>query len=479
MKEARSTGTMMLGAPINSDLPRDSLFCWHRGGAFSGWGFKTPMKSQKAGRSTRRFFVYRDDTLSYFRKEPQTLEDVKEIAERRCLKVTKGSTLRVVKKYLRDYVMLETPVDTMWLRPVDRELQAEWTGQIQRTLALQDKKPFLPHLDQISTTWLHERSECCCIAVDGQVRESGAISRVTLFRIRKGTEAAPRKRPWFALGRANDTDPKVSEVKTTYAINFYRSVDSFTVTQVISDLPENVELQCVNVVGDSVALGGTRGFVGFCTQARFRTEQLVPPQLVLDNRQGLVHGTDSTITCIKHCPMKGIIACADDKGGVSIWLLSNPANVFLDAIRPSVFGCSVTSIVFPPSRNYIIVGTSRGLYIVTYDPTKESGAWVTGLAPMRVGELHESMRTAAGAADDGSTAVSKVLSMVCYPRGSTLRGSTLTRETEGSVVIWQLIQKPATGGRTSSQALLVRASTSVAWLDAHCDGTSPIVDAEA
>jgi hypothetical protein len=473
MKEARSAGTMLLGAPINIDVQRDSLFSWHRGGAFSGWGVKTPMKSQKAGRSTRRFFVYRDDTLSYFRNEP-SLEDIKRISEHRNLKVTKGSSLRAVKKYLRDYVMLETSVDTMWFRPLNKELQAAWMKQVQRTLTFHDRKPFLSHVDQISTMWFHESSECCCVAVDGYVRESGDVSRVTLFRIRRETEVAPRKRPWFPLGRGgNDSDPQVSKVKTTYALNLYRSVDDFTVTQVIADLPENVELQCVRVVGDCVALGGTRGFVGFCTQALLRTEQPVPPQLILDNRQGLVHGTDTTITCINHCPMRGIIACGDDKGGVSIWLLSNPANVLLDSINPSVFGCSVSSIVFPPSRNYIMVGTSKGLYIVTYDPTRESGSWVSGLAPVRVGELHEGMKTASS---DGRPSGAKVLSMVSYPRGANLRASTSARESEGSAVIWQLIQKPTTG-RMAPQSLLVRASASVAWLDAHCDEAAPIVNA--
>lgn len=36
---------------------------------------KWPMRTQKAGRRTRRFFILRDDTLSYHRRPPADMEE--------------------------------------------------------------------------------------------------------------------------------------------------------------------------------------------------------------------------------------------------------------------------------------------------------------------------------------------------------------------------------------------------------------------
>lgn len=477
MKESRSTGTVILAGPLNSDVDRDLIFCWHRGSAFSGWGYKTPMKSQRTGRRTRRFFLCRDDALSYFPKEPQSVEEVMENLEQRSLKVTRGSSVRVVKRYFTDYVMLETPVDTMWFRSRNKEQQGDWMKQIQRTLTFQERKPFFAHMDQISTTWFHELSECSCMGVDAYVSKSGSITRVSLFRTRRivksKVEVAPKSRSWFSRAVESSATADVSPPKviTTYAINFYRSAGDASVTQVVPDLPDDVALHCVKVVGDCIVLGGTRGFVGFCTEARFRTEEAVPPQFIMDKRQGLVHAKDTTIACINHCAMRGMIACGDDKGGLSLWMLSSPANVLLDSLQPDVFGFPITSILFSPNRNYIVVGTVKGLYVVKYDPATPEGRWFTGAAPVRVGSLYEHMETAD--MDASRKPNVRVLSAVSYPRDTALRSSLAGRASEGDVVIWQFIQKPKTENSPLS-ALLVRAVASVEWLDAHCDETVPI-----
>jgi hypothetical protein len=68
----------------------DVAFEWVRGVAKSGWLSKWPMKNQKAGMMTRRFFILRDRILSYHRVEPSSQEEASADYSMHSVKLKKG-----------------------------------------------------------------------------------------------------------------------------------------------------------------------------------------------------------------------------------------------------------------------------------------------------------------------------------------------------------------------------------------------------
>lgn len=82
----------------------DVVFEWVRGIAKSGWLYKWPMKNQKAGMMTRRFFILRDRILSYHRVEPSSQEEASADYSMHSVKLKKGHYVHRSKHHMRNCV---------------------------------------------------------------------------------------------------------------------------------------------------------------------------------------------------------------------------------------------------------------------------------------------------------------------------------------------------------------------------------------
>jgi hypothetical protein len=60
----------------NEEGKLTTIFKWKRGAALSGWMMKWPLMSQAFGLPSRRFFVLRGSTLSYYNCVPAFDPDV-------------------------------------------------------------------------------------------------------------------------------------------------------------------------------------------------------------------------------------------------------------------------------------------------------------------------------------------------------------------------------------------------------------------
>lgn len=112
----------------------DTIFEWVRDAAFSGWGYKWPMLRQKAGLRTKRFFILRNDLLSYHAREPRSKEEAHEDYAMHSLRLRPGSTVVPTRRYLQDCLEVATPVDTLWFKSANKKLHSRWIALIEAAI---------------------------------------------------------------------------------------------------------------------------------------------------------------------------------------------------------------------------------------------------------------------------------------------------------------------------------------------------------
>lgn len=100
------------------------------------WLIKYPMKSQQMGRRTRRFFVLRDNYLSYHKDRPTVEEDPEEHDSQNTLVLTANSTVEVGRKFLTRCLIVSTPADTLWIRVRGDYAQeaVKWLTELNKSL---------------------------------------------------------------------------------------------------------------------------------------------------------------------------------------------------------------------------------------------------------------------------------------------------------------------------------------------------------
>jgi hypothetical protein len=91
-------------SPSSFFVSGDVVFEWVRGVAKSGWLYKWPMKNQKAGMMTRRFFILRDRILSYHRVEPSSQEEASADYSMHSVKLKKGHYVHRSKHHMSSCV---------------------------------------------------------------------------------------------------------------------------------------------------------------------------------------------------------------------------------------------------------------------------------------------------------------------------------------------------------------------------------------
>ena len=104
----------------------DTVFEWTRDAAFSGWGYKWPMLRQKAGLRTKRFFILRNDMLSYHAREPRSKEEAHEDFAMHSLRLRPGTAVTKTRRYFQDCLEVTTPVDTLWFKSANKKLHDRW-----------------------------------------------------------------------------------------------------------------------------------------------------------------------------------------------------------------------------------------------------------------------------------------------------------------------------------------------------------------
>jgi hypothetical protein len=112
----------------------DVFFEWNRGVAMSGWHYKWPMKSQKTGMRTKRFFVLRDNILSYHKTKPTVFPDDDNDdldSSNGRLTLTETSTIVRGRYFVTPCFTITTPYDTLWMKiKGDVGEQERWMDQI-------------------------------------------------------------------------------------------------------------------------------------------------------------------------------------------------------------------------------------------------------------------------------------------------------------------------------------------------------------
>ena len=138
-----STQLLVRSTEFNNALTgADTIFEWVRGAAFSGWGYKWPMKRQKAGRRTTRFFILRDDLVSYHAREPRSAAEAHADYALHSLRLKPGSSISRTRKFFQDCVQVETPIDTLVFRSKNNTNQTRWIQLLQEALDRYSKGTF-------------------------------------------------------------------------------------------------------------------------------------------------------------------------------------------------------------------------------------------------------------------------------------------------------------------------------------------------
>lgn len=112
----------------------DTVFEWVRDAAFSGWGFKWPMLRQKAGLRTKRFFILRNDLLSYHAREPRSKEEAHADYAMHSLRLRPGSNVAIKRRFFQDCLEVATPVDTLWFKSANKANHSRWMSLIQAAI---------------------------------------------------------------------------------------------------------------------------------------------------------------------------------------------------------------------------------------------------------------------------------------------------------------------------------------------------------
>jgi hypothetical protein len=131
------------------------------------------MKSQKTGLRTKRFFVLRDNVLTYHKSKPTVNVDDEMDLESSCGRVTltENSTIARGRYLLTPCFTITTPYDTLWMKiKGDVDEQERWMDQIRLAIAQSAKKQLFSTKERVESIWHHESPNFNCIAVDAVVR---------------------------------------------------------------------------------------------------------------------------------------------------------------------------------------------------------------------------------------------------------------------------------------------------------------------
>jgi hypothetical protein len=130
------TGTLKYGStPSKYLLHGGTVFQWTRGAAASGWLLKWPMKSQAFGGRKRRFFVLRDDVLSYRDHRPKDEGEAYSVLPMGSMAITPNTTVEIGRYMLLRSLIVTTPGDRLWIRSRSGDVDEErWVNELTKSV---------------------------------------------------------------------------------------------------------------------------------------------------------------------------------------------------------------------------------------------------------------------------------------------------------------------------------------------------------
>jgi len=369
----------MKSATVKANLyvVNDKAFQWIKGAAWSGWRFKWPMKSQGMGRMTKRFFVLRDDELSYYKTVPRDRRGERAEA---FMRLVPGTTVKKDRKFLRACITVQSPLDTLWLKAFKDSSDDIFINEVKRGCEANNRRPIFWTKSSIDNVWYNESNYFRCVAVDASHNRPGEYSHCSLFSL-KVDDGLSKSRTMFSV------DAAYSHIKTRKP--------QHDIVLHHSKAPNNKTFDgeqlftVVKLVDDCIVVGGSNGFVSvLCLKKDINTVAycLPPSKQVTGNKfeTSFGHGRDSTILCVGAGHKTRMFLAGDDYGGVSLWKIpdsvgnyyeEDKANIWEGAILcdyvliEKVLGSlsqkneKIRSVMFLPDEDQVIVGTSQRLVL--------------------------------------------------------------------------------------------------------------------
>jgi hypothetical protein len=149
-------------------LENDKIFEWIRGAAASGWCWKWPMASQSFGRLRKRFFILRDNVLSYHKVKPLHEEDIASSFSHNTMHLTDTSAVSIGRKRLQKCLIITNLFDTLWLK-MKKDFTNEavkWVSEINKAISQFNKAKLILTKLRIESKWYHESPNFNLINVD-------------------------------------------------------------------------------------------------------------------------------------------------------------------------------------------------------------------------------------------------------------------------------------------------------------------------
>jgi hypothetical protein len=245
--------------------------------------------------------------------------------------------------------------------------------------------------DRVECAWQHELPECCCIAVDAEVPAVGSYSRVSLFRVeiehaKKGKgkgKAASKSVDRDSAGAGSSSESAAPNY--SYLIDYMSSGDMEPAVHPLAVAP-GVSLTSLKIVGgDTVLVGGTRGYVGVC---EYGSSEVA-------SRQFEGHPEDAAVSSMAACAKRRLAVCGDDGGGLSLWLCTGGEERVQcgSVLGGEVCGhAAVNCLQFVPDRNLVAVSTRSKYILLGLPMSADTGRYeLEGIAEINVNSLFSSM----------------------------------------------------------------------------------------
>lgn len=237
-------------------------------------------------------------------------------------------------------------------------------------------------------SWQHELPECSCIAVDAEVPVAGTFSRVSLFRVEVENSKVKKGKSIEKNSLINGTlsSEFLGDRNYTYLIDYNRTGDIEPVVYpLVLDEP-GVSLTCVKIVGgDTIIVGGTRGYIGVCEYGGCD----------IVSRQFEGHSVDNSVVCMASCSKRNFAVCGDDGGGLSLWMCTGTDERVhcITVLGGEISGRSaINCIQFIPDRDLVAISTRSQYLLLGLRVSADTGRYeLEGIVEMNVNSLFSAL----------------------------------------------------------------------------------------
>jgi hypothetical protein len=132
-----------ISIPVRCVFTAGGAVTWRRGAYMAGWLDKWPMKSQSLGRKTNRYFILRDQLVTYHKSEEEAtgsngssslIEDpqaMRKDGQDHSVSLCGSTVLRVGTHHRSPCVSLKSPRDMLWFKAENSDVDAAWMAEIQ------------------------------------------------------------------------------------------------------------------------------------------------------------------------------------------------------------------------------------------------------------------------------------------------------------------------------------------------------------